>query len=310
MRSSRATLLLAIGLLGAVGGSTSAEGQPPSVTVEEFSLRLEGAIELAQLGSSAPSPSRMRQMYRTLELPTAVRFFGRTVLLPHDPFLRGLSGNDAHDFDRAGAHLRWLRAQIHIAENRGAADSHAVEGALDRAYRQVIQIRPNLVERIRRAVRELIAAILYRVTHFVGPSSLLAWSLLLALAAAAALLLRRAKLFPETVIAGQSGQPSPEASVDWSRRAEEALRAGDLVQAVRALYMALLGTLSKRGIVAEAPALTAGECRTAVGRVRPGLYPLLARATQLYERVVYGNATPSEQDVETLLQAGAMARTA
>ena len=88
--------------------------------------------------------------------------------------------------------------------------------------------------------------------------------------------------------------------VDWRRTADEALAAGDLGAAVPALYHALLGTLDARGVVRDAPALTAGECRGTVHRARPALSPAIDDATAAFERVVYGKLPATPADIEAL----------
>jgi hypothetical protein len=302
------SMLIAVGLIMAVSlaGPTAAQ---TTVSTNGFSARLEQAIDVTKLGSAVPSPAWMRKVRDTLGLPVMVRFYGQVVAVPRDPFLEGLSGNDASDFDRAAVHLGWQYRQLQIARDLGPPDSQRVQEALDRAYRQVVQVRPNPLEGIRRAVSELIASFLHRLVDFAGPGSVLAWSILFGLAAGAVILLRRARLLPERILTTpMSDRPAEE--VNWSRRAEEALETGDLVRAVRALYMALLDTLARRGLLAEAPALTAGECRAVVRRARPALYPEVARATELYERVVYGSAPPGQMEVEALLEANAKAGTA
>jgi hypothetical protein len=307
VRRARASLIP--GLLLAVTLSLPATATAQSrFTAEEFADRLDRAIELTELGASAPSAARMEQVRDALSLPADVVVGGRAVFLPADPFLERLSGGTAVDFDRAGAHLEGIRHALDATVARDVPSPDRVDDSLDRAYREVIQIQPSLLERIRRAAGELIVWLLYRLVNFVGPSSVLAWVVLVGLLAAAVLLLRRARLVPERVLPGSGGSRAPETKVDWGRRAQEALRAGDLREAIRALYLALITTLAGRGLLADAPALTAGECRAAVRRSRPSLYPLVARATESYERVLYGGATPRQGDVESLLEAEAGAR--
>lgn len=309
MRATRVSFILGVSLLALLGLSGSPAAQS-TLSVEAFTERLERAIEVTELGASAPSASRMEEVRNTLGLPADVEIGGRTVLLPPDPFLEDLSGERAIEFQRAGAHLRGIEDRLRDALDREVPGAELVQSSLQRAYSEGIQIRPGLFERIRRALQELMASILYRVVNFVGPSSVLAWAVIVGLVVGAVLLVRRARLVPERILPGLGGARAPDAKVDWVLRARAALAAGDLREAIRALYLALVTTLSGRGLLADAPALTAGECRSAVRRSRPSLYPLVARATESYERVVYGGASPNEQDVETLLQAEAGARTA
>ena len=137
---------------------------------------------------------------------------------------------------------------------------------------------------------------------------MLAWVALILIGAIVVVYLFRARLVPDRVSSAGRADRGGSGPVDWAARAEEALRAGDLHEAVRTMYLALLATLAGRGIVADAPALTAGEARFAVQRRRPALFPAIARATDAYERVIYGGAVPDERDVEHLRDAAAEAR--
>lgn len=307
MRRAAASLVLSVFFAATPNLSGTAAAQA-RVSADQFADRLDRAIELSEAGVSAPSAARMEQVRQTLGLPATVVVGEWAVLLPTDRFLERLSGETATDFERAGAHLEGTRRALDAALGRDVPSPESVEDALDRAYSEVIQIRPSLLERIRRFVGELLAYLLYRLLNFIGPSSVLAWAILLGLVAAALILLRRARLVPERVVPGRGAGRAPETKVDWRRRAQEALRAGDLPEAIRALYLVLITTLAGRGLLADAPALTAGECRAAVRRSRPTLYPLVARATESYERVVYGGATPGQGDVDSLVEAEQGAR--
>ncbi|MCW3037952.1 MAG: hypothetical protein JWM17_3264, partial [Actinobacteria bacterium] len=90
---------------------------------------------------------------------------------------------------------------------------------------------------------------------------------------------------------------------DWDRVAREAMARGDLAEAVRARYGALLASLAGRGIVPDTPSLTAGECRRAVAGGLAGVYPVVAKATTIFESVMYGAAEATAGDVDTLAAA-------
>ena len=308
MRAFQKSILLGVAFFGALNVSSRTAAQS-TLTPQEFSARIEQAIDLTKLGSAVPSEGWMRKVRQALGLPATVRYYGRIVTVPRDAFLEGLSGNEAADFDRAAVHLGWQYRQLQIGIDLGTPDLQRVGDALDRAYRQVVHVRPNLLERIQRAVVDLIQAFVHRLVVFGGPGSLLAWSVLLGLVAGAVFLLRRVRLFPDRILTAPTAA-HPVEMMDWGHLAEEALRAGDLVQAVRALYMSLLATMARRGLLVDAPALTAGECRAAVRRTRPGLYPELVRATEAYERVIYGSAAPSQIEVDALREANILARKA
>jgi Domain of unknown function (DUF4129) len=308
VRPFRKQTLLGVGLLAALSVSSPSAGQS-ILTPQQFSARLERAIDVTKLGSAVPSEAWMRKVREAVGLPVMVRFYGRVVTVPQDRFLEDLSGKEALDFDRAAVHLGWQYRQLQVGIDLGTPDVQGVGDALDQAYRQIVHIRPNLLERIRRGVADLIGAFVHRLVVFAGPGSLLAWAFLLALVASAVFLLRRVRLFPDRILIAPAAAHRAE-SIDWSHLAEEALRAGDLKRAVRALYMALVATMARRGLLVDAPALTAGECRAVVQRTRPGLYPELARATEAYERVIYGSAAPSQIEVDALREANVLARTA
>jgi len=61
--------------------------------------------------------------------------------------------------------------------------------------------------------------------------------------------------------------------------------------------------LAGRGIVPDTPSLTAGECRRAVAGGLPGAYPVVAKATTIFESVMYGRAEATASGVDTLAAA-------
>ena len=61
--------------------------------------------------------------------------------------------------------------------------------------------------------------------------------------------------------------------------------------------------LAGRGIVPDTPSLTAGECRQAVAGGLPGAYPVVAKATIIFESVMYGRAEATAGGVDTLAAA-------
>jgi hypothetical protein len=158
-------------------------------------------------------------------------------------------------------------------------------------------------------IDDVIQAILQRLSNVLATAgSALVWIPLGAIVGLGAWFLLRSQIVPDRVSREGAEGRRARSSVDWAARADEALRAGDLHEAVRASYLALLAALAGRGIVANAPALTAGEARFAVRRVRPGLFPKVTQATDSYERVIYGGAIPDRRDVEQLREATAEAR--
>jgi hypothetical protein len=297
-------VVLAIGLLLA----TPASAQPrPAISPEELLDRLEAAEVLAEDGVADPSPDRMRQVEEAIGLPTVVRIEGVDVAVPADPVMASLTGSRAGDFSRAADRLGALRDSLERATSAAPVDADGVEAALTDAYRGVLQVAPGIIERIRRAIGELIQSLLARLFSFQGAGTIVAWAVLVGLGILAVWLIRRLRLVPETsmeVAGGGTGTPR----VDWIARAEDAVRAGDLHLAVHAFYRGLLGTLSGRGLLIDAPGLTAGECRSTVRAVRPELFDAVADATGAFEQIAYGGAVPEPGDVDTLRRAVALAR--
>lgn len=297
-------VVLAVALLPAAPAGAQLA---PAVSPEELLDRLEAAAELADEGAADPSPDRMRQVEEAMGLPTVVRIEGADVAVPPDPVVSSLSGARAEDFRRAADRLGALRDSLERATSAAPVDADEVESALTDAYRGVLQVGPGIIERIRRAIGELIQSLLARLFSFQGAGTIVAWAVLVGLGILAFWLIRRLRLVPETsmeVAGGGTGAPR----VDWIARAEDAVRAGDLHLAVHAFYRGLLGALSGRGLLIDAPGLTAGECRSTVRAVRPELFDAVADATGAFEQIAYGGAVPEPGDVDTLRRAVALAR--
>jgi hypothetical protein len=100
-----------------------------------------------------------------------------------------------------------------------------------------------------------------------------------------------------------SQKPAPQReAIDWRRAAEEALAAGDLLRAIRALYRQLVASLMAKGWVPDRPGVTSGDCRRAV-RNLPDIRSEVYAATRAFEEVVYGKRAPLDQDIEVLRSA-------
>lgn len=297
-------VVLAMGLMVAAPASA----QPrPAISPEELFDRLEAALVLAEEGVADPSPDRMHDVEEAMGFPTVVRIEGADVAVPTDPVMTSLTGSSAGTFRRAADRLGALRDSLERATSAAPVDADVVESALTDAYRGVLQVDPGIIERIRRAITELIQGLLARLFSFQGAGTIVAWAILVGLGILAVSLIRRLRLVPETsmeVAGGGTGAPR----VDWIARAEDAVRAGDLHLAVHAFYRGLLGALSGRGLLIDAPGLTAGECRSTVRAVRPELFDAVADATGAFEQIAYGGAVPEPGDVDTLRRAVALAR--
>ena len=280
------------------------------ITPEAYRDRLQRAADLARLDGEAPTPQRMAELRAALGLPVEIGVDGWSVEIKPDPVLEELSGDDTLDFQTAGERVAALERSLTEVLSRDRPSADRVAEALRNAYRGVVQPRPDVVQIMLDAVRDVVQGIVQRIGSLVGGAgTALAWIALIAIVVVAV----AAFVVPSRLVSDRRSKASPGSraaagTVDWTARADEALRAGDLHEAVRALYLALLAVLAGRGIIADVPALTAGEARFAVRRARPALFPAIARATESYERVVYGGAPAADSDVRVLREATAQAR--
>ena len=308
MRSTRSLGLPLAALIGLLALPSLVVAET-SITPEEFLGRVDRAIALARLDGAPPSAERMSAIRTALGLPVEITFGEWTTSVPRDPVIEPLAGASVDDFDRAQLRLRSLARMTADTASRQPHTDSELATALDAAYRGVVPPRPDPFTLVLQTFEEAIQAITARIGEAVGRvGDALAWLILIGIVVLAGYALLRSDLVPDRRVRSGRLPGDTAQAVDWVGRGEAALRVGDLHEAVRAFYVALLVVLAARGIVADAPALTAGEARIAVRRSRPELFPAIARATDTYERVVYGGATPGEGDVQGLRDAAAQVR--
>lgn len=293
-----AALLLSLWVgIGAASSSASAGS-----TGADYLDRLERARALAEQGIGDPRPETMDAVRETAAPPTDLAVPGGVVRLGPDPFLASLVGDESEDFRRAEQHLLAMAEAVRRAEEVPALDPAAVRLALSRSYVGISGSGPlqRLIAEATAILVGLLGALLDPLTH-VGFGSVLAWGVVLGVAVAVVAILRRlgVGVVPERATARA---PAFE-QVDWQAVADEAVRRGDLREATRAFYHALVAALASRGIVAGDLSTTAGECRAAVARSLPGLYPSVVEATSVFERVAYGGSAPVRTEIEPMLRA-------
>jgi hypothetical protein len=303
-----ARLIVAVATIAAVVVASTALAAEPA-NADDLRARFDAARSQAELGIAQPSPERMAEVRRTLGLPLQASVAGWSVDVPADPVLATLRGETSNDFVRAASRIELLEGSLDAALASDVPDPARIATALGSAYSGIVRVQPDPGELVLRAISNTIEAALYRLGRAFGGSG--AWILVLVLAAVVGLgllqLSRGARLLPDRLAPDRSG-PRPATASNWSAMADAAIRAGDLREAVRIMYVALVVSLAARGLLADAPALTAGEARTAVRRTRPELLPAVVRATESYERVIYGGVEAGEQDIEQLRQATTLAR--
>jgi hypothetical protein len=175
---------------------------------------------------------------------------------------------------------------------------------MEAAYRGLGEAEPGLLERLQRQVATFIGAAQRRTIEALrgGP----AWIVLMLAVVLAGVALWRLRLRP--VPQARAARDRRPSAAEWRRRAEEARRMGDPAGAVIALYRSLVAGLAERGLVEDRPSLTAGEVRAAMGTTPSGLAAAMADATRRYERVRYGMAPPTEEDIVALAEAERRAR--
>jgi hypothetical protein len=247
----------------------------------------------------------MQAVREALGLPLDVDLAGGVVHVPADGLLDGLRGTTAEDFRSAGDHLAAMEDAAGAAVSATRPDPARMAVALHEAFRG-IRTQPSLFERIRHDISVFVVSLWQRITRAVNgvplPHGLLVLVVAGILAVVVAGLIRRlGYMVPERTAGGPTAARQRKA--DWERLAREAMARGDLAGAVRARYGALLAALAGRGIVPDAPSLTAGECRRAVAGGLPEAYPVVAKATTVFESVVYGRTEATADGIETLAAA-------
>lgn len=271
------------------------------VTLDGYVDRLRAALESLRAADEDPGTSTARAL-ASLGLPVTVRLpDGSSVLVTVETLL----GTAAEGADSASAVTTRLRLALDAARDASTTpspDRARIDEALSEAYGGTQPGSGSWVERVLSGLRQAIGWLLGHALEAIGRSgagAALAWAVVLGLIVGALVLTQRVRHGVVADARWVSGS-AEAALVDWRRIADEALAAGDLTTAVAGFYHVLLGTLEARGVVSDAPGLTAGECRGAVRRARPSLSPTVDRATNAFERVVYGKRPAVPEDVETL----------
>ncbi|MFN2543248.1 MAG: DUF4129 domain-containing protein [Actinomycetota bacterium] len=267
-----------------------------AVTASGYVERLRDALSIARVGEASPTIARM-QAIRDDVGPVAVASGGDTVPIPADAFLYGLPGTAASDFRRAGRHVSSLIEAARGALRPPAVPPGSIRSTLGPAYRN-ISANPGAGSRFRRWFGNVADAIRRGIGAIAGPGNVVLWVALVLLTVAATLLVRRfgVHVVPES----QVDRVPAQRGVDWQRLSDEALARGDLTEAIRALYHVLLDALTARGVIPDAPSITAGDCRRAVSVRRPALATAVGDATGVFERVVYGGAAAHPEQIDVL----------
>jgi hypothetical protein len=293
-------VVLVVATFGLGGAGSPAHAQT-ELTLDQYRTRLVAA--LAALRVDGDPEQGIRAAVDTLGLPIKVRLTDGSAVVVTSASLLG-DAAEGEDAPAAATDVRLEAAldAVDAASSAAFPDRSRIDGALSQAYEGLQPVSPSWADRILSEVGQTLG---WLVDHTLGAvarsdaHSLVGWTIVLAIVVGALLLTGRVR---RGVVAEARWTSADHgvALVDWGRLAEEALAAGDLSTAVPALYHVLLRTLDARGVVRDAPALTAGECRRAVRRARPALAGTIDGATAAFERVAYGRLPAAQDDVEAL----------
>lgn len=281
-----------------------------AIDADEYLTRLDGALTALRAADVEPAQA-IANARIALGLPVAVSLpDGSSVTVTEDSLLGSAAdGEDAAAVADMTTRLDAARAGASQARTAPPPDRARIDAAVAAAYGGELQ-GPSLVQR---ALSRITQGLGWLLEHTLGAllrtpaGTAIAWVLLIAIAAAAIVIASRTR----AAVVGEArvGAVGAGASViDWRREADDALARGDLNVAVLSLYHVLVGTLATRGIVREAPSLTAGECRLAVRAERPALAQPVDRATTVFERVAYGKQDARPDDVAVLREAEQVAK--
>lgn len=179
----------------------------------------------------------------------------------------------------------------------------ATEEVLSR--RAYASVEPSPWRRAADDVRRWLAGRLLAVLGAASVSAV-AWSIValgcLVAAVIAWRLLRGTRWEPSTsaAVVGRERRSAAE----WDARSREAERRGDLREAIRSAYRAVLMRYAEAGRIDEVPGRTVGEYRADVARAAPEGAPAFSAASDVVEAVLYAGREPSPDDLAVVRRAG------
>jgi len=191
-----------------------------------------------------------------------------------------------------------LPADVPVQLGRDEARDAARRELADPAYHAH---EPSLVER---GMRWLLQHVLEFLDRASGATPGGWWSVMVLLAAAALVaVVVRTRVGPlgrrmrraAPVFAGQV-----RASADHRRAAAEALARGDVAEAVRERFRAVVRILEERGLLDPRPGRTADEAASEAAALLPGCADGLWAAARLFDEVWYGGRTATEAAYERI----------
>ena len=291
-----------VGLLLAAGPA----GAQTQTDVDGYIARLNAGLQALQEPGVEPAAA-IADARDAVGLPVIVALPDGSAVIVTDGSLIGSAadGSDAAALEATRARLELASVNAQRSLEADPPDRATVDAALGAAYGGLTLDSPSWFERVLLRVTQALGWFLDHTLGALlrsGAGGIVGWLIVLGLVVAAIVVAQKVRVgvVPEARAPGGHGDV---VLVDWQRFADDALAAGDLNAAVPALYHVLVGTLATRGVVRDAPSLTAGECRGAVREARPTLAPSIDRATAAFERVTYGKRDAGPDDVEALREA-------
>lgn len=189
---------------------------------------------------------------------------------------------------------------------RSGVDGGEVDGAIRRVLDDpaFTASQGNWLTRLRDDVRQWFLERLADLFDS-GAGTVLAWALVgLAVVVGVLVLVRALGGFRR----GATADTGPEAvritrrpATDWLADARAARAAGDLAEAVRCGYRAVVASLAAEDALEEVPGRTVGEYRAQVRQRRPDRVDAFAAASEVFERVWYAQRPADEGDVDVVL---------
>lgn len=189
---------------------------------------------------------------------------------------------------------------------RSTVDGGQVDRTIDDVLRQpaFTASQESWLSRLRDDIRQWFLERLADVFDS-GAGTVLAWTLVgLAVIVGILVVVRATRGLRRGAVA-DAGPPAVRITrrpaADWLGDARAARDAGDLAEAVRCGYRAVVAGLAREGALEEVPGRTVGEYRAQVQRYRPERVEPFGQASEVFERVWYARRPASDPDVDVVL---------
>lgn len=193
-----------------------------------------------------------------------------------------------------------------LAWPRSTFDGDVVDRTVEQVLREpaFTTARPSWLARLRDDIRQWFFERLAALFDS-GAGTVLAWSLVGLAVVVGVLVVVRALRDVRRGAVAEGGATAVTVSrrpaADWLADARAARDAGDLAEAVRCGYRAVVAGLATTGGLDEVPGRTVGEYRTQVRENQPERLDDFLRASDVFERVWYARRGADPDDVTTVL---------